>query len=106
MSIQHPVKLFISYSHEDEDLCKELEKHLKPLQRQNVIDPWHDRKIGAGAEWQQAIDEYLEAADIILLLVSPDFLDSDYCNDIEIKRAMQKHEEKTASSDSCFAKAL
>ena len=96
MSTQHPVKVFISYSHEDEVLRKELEKHLKPLQRQNIIDPWHDRKIGVGTEWQQAIDENLEAADIILLLVSPDFLNSDYCNDIEIKRAMQKHEEKSA----------
>ncbi|MBL6988114.1 MAG: TIR domain-containing protein [Methylobacter sp.] len=93
--IQYPVKLFISYSHEDEDLRAELEKHLKPLQRKKVIDTWHDRKIGVGTEWQQAIDEKLETADIVLLLVSPDFLNSDYCNDMEIQCAMRKHEEKT-----------
>jgi 5'-methylthioadenosine/S-adenosylhomocysteine nucleosidase len=90
------LKLFYSYSHEDEDLRNRLEKHLTILKRQNVIDTWHDRAIGAGTEWKEAIDENLETADIILLLVSADFLASDYCFDIEIKRAMEKHNEKSA----------
>ena len=90
------IKLFFSYSHKDEALRDTLATHLKLLERQKVIDAWHDRKIGAGAEWKNAIDENLEDADIILLLVSADFLASDYCFDIEVQRAMQKHSEKSA----------
>ncbi|MEQ1546982.1 toll/interleukin-1 receptor domain-containing protein [Methyloglobulus sp.] len=88
--------MFYSYSHKDEVLRDELEKHLKLLQRQNVIDSWHDRKIDAGTEWKNTIDDNLETADIILLLISSDFLASDYCIDIEVKRAMEKHKEKSA----------
>ena len=73
------INLFYSYAHKDEALRDALETHLKPLQRQQVIDTWHDRKIGAGREWEKAIDANLEAADIILLLISADFLASDYC---------------------------
>lgn len=96
MSDQPTVKLFYSYSHKDEDLRDQLDTHLKLLQRQKVIDVWHDRKIGAGTEWKDAIDDNLEAADIILLLISADFLASDYCFDVEIKRAMEKHHNKSA----------
>ena len=96
MPEQQPIKLFYSYSHKDETLRDQLETHLKLLQRQKVIDTWHDRQIGAGEEWQQAIDKNMEAADIILLLISADFLASDYCFDVEIQRAMQKHHEKSA----------
>lgn len=91
-----PIKLFYSYSHKDEDLRDKLETHLKILQRQNVIEAWHDRNIDIGKEWKNAINENLETADIILLLISADFLASDYCWDIEVKRAMQRHEEKSA----------
>ena len=90
------INLFISYAHNDEALRDSLETHLKLLQRQKIIDTWHDRKIGAGREWEQAIDENLEVADIILLLISADFLASDYCWDVEIKRAMQRHQENSA----------
>ena len=85
---QQTIKLFYSYSHKDEALRDQLETHLKLLQRQKVIDTWHDRQIGAGEEWQRAIDKNMEAADIILLLISADFLASDYCFDVEIKRAI------------------
>lgn len=90
------IKLFYSYSHKDEALRDELEVHLKSLQRQKIIDMWHDRKIPTGTEWEKSIDENLEAAHIILLLVSPDFLASDYCYDIEIQHAMKKHQEGSA----------
>lgn len=90
------INLFYSYSHADEALRDELEKHLKLLQRQHVIDTWHDRKISSGAEWDKVINKNLDTADIILLLISADFLASDYCWDIEIQRAMQRHEEKSA----------
>ena len=96
MTDSHPIKVFFSYSHEDEALRDKLAKHLKLLERQKVIDSWHDRKIEAGAEWSQAIDDNLKAADIILLLISVNSLSSDYCYDIEITRAMQQHEEKSA----------
>ncbi len=86
------LKLFYSYSHKDETLRDELETHLKLLQRQGMIDGWHDRRITAGTEWKGEIDKNLEEADIILLLVSADFLASDYCYDIEMKRAMEGHE--------------
>ena len=85
------IRLFISYSHKDEEFRQELETHLALLKRQNVIDVWQDRKITAGCEWANTIDKNLEAADIVLLLISADFLASDYCYDIEMKRALEKH---------------
>jgi len=90
------VRLFYSYSHRDEKLRDELETHLTLLQRQGLIDAWHDRKIGAGDEWKGAIDENLERADVILLLISADFIASDYAFDIEMKRALARHEEQKA----------
>jgi TIR domain len=61
-----------------------------------MIITWHDRDITAGEEWKNAIDSHLESANIILLLISSDFLDSDYCYDIELKRALERHESKEA----------
>lgn len=84
--------VFFSYSHVDEALRDQLEKQLSMLKRQGVIDTWHDRRIGAGQEIVRAIDEQINRDDIILLLVSADFLASDYCYDIEMKRAMERHE--------------
>lgn len=82
--------------HKDEECKDKLVKHLSILKRQGVIGDWHDRKIGAGNEWAGAIDEHLECTEIILLLVSDDFLASDYCWDIELKRGMARHEARTA----------
>jgi hypothetical protein len=72
-------------------LRDQLEKHLVALQRQGVISSWHDRRITAGTELADAIDGHLDAADVILLLISPDFIASDYCYDREMKRAMERH---------------
>jgi len=83
--------LFFSYSHTDEQLRDELEKHLSMLRRQGVIQSWHDRRIVPGEHLDHSIDRHLEAADIILLLVSADFLASDYCYDVEVRRAMKRH---------------
>lgn len=85
------VEIFYAYAREDEDLRDELEKHLRMLEREGVITNWHDRKIGAGEEWEGQIDTHLNTARVILLLVSPDFIDSDYCWDVEVKRAMERH---------------
>lgn len=86
------VELFISYSHRDEKLRQQLDKHLASLKRQKVIDTWHDRKIEAGMEWAKQIDDSLNQADIILLLISPDFISSNYCSEIEMKQAIKRHE--------------
>ncbi len=85
------VTVFFSYSHRDEDLRNELETHLSTLKRQGVIKTWHDRRIGAGKDIDDEIDSNLEEADIILLLVSPYFIASDYCYNIELQRAMERH---------------
>jgi hypothetical protein len=90
------VKVFFSYSHKDEALRDELATHLSMMKRQGVIEAWHDREISAGSEWANAIDENLEVADIILLLVSANFLASDYCYDKEMTRAMERHETREA----------
>ncbi|WP_024851646.1 toll/interleukin-1 receptor domain-containing protein [Hydrogenovibrio kuenenii] len=82
-------KVFISYSHKDEKYRSELEDHLSLLRRNKVIDIWHDRKIIPGEGWKGDIDENLESADIILFLISPSFLGSDYCNDVEVEKALQ-----------------
>ena len=87
-----PVELFISYSHKDERLREQLGTHLSLLKRQGVIDEWHDRCIGAGREWADAIDEHLNTAAVILLLVSADFLASRYCYELEMKRALERHD--------------
>ena len=88
--------IFFSYSHRDEDLRDELEVHLAALKRQRVIDTWHDRRIGAGHDFAKVIDEHLEQADVILLLVSPYFIASDYCYDVEMTRAVERHEQRGA----------
>jgi hypothetical protein len=85
------INLFCSYSHKDSDLRIELEKHLAILKRTKVIDSWHDRRIEAGQVIDHAISTHLQNADIILLLVSPDFLASDYCYDLEMTEAMKRH---------------
>ena len=91
-----PVSLFYSYSHKDEALRDKLETHLSLLKDQDVIRDWHDRRIEAGTEWDGAISENLDKAGIILLLVSADFVASRYCLDVEVARAMERHEAGTA----------
>ena len=85
-----PFKIFFCYAHEDEPLLNKLKSHLSPLRRQGLIKMWHDRDISAGTEWEQEIKEQLNTARIILLLISPDFMDSDYCYGIEMQRALER----------------
>lgn len=92
----HKIELFTSYSHNDEKLRDELENHLSLLKRQGVIESWHDRKIDPGKEWKKQIDEHINIANIILLLVSADFIASDYCYANEMVRALERHEKKEA----------
>jgi adenylate cyclase len=96
MLMPSPIEIFFSYSHKDKRLRDELETQLSLLKRQGAITAWYDRKIGAGKEWANEIDTHLNSAQIILLLVSPDYLASDYCYDIEMKLALERHEAKEA----------
>lgn len=89
-------RIFFSYSHRDEVLRDELEVHLAQLKNERIIETWNDRRIPAGDEFDDAISENLEKADIILLLVSPYFLASKYCYQVEMKRALERHESKDA----------
>jgi len=84
--------LFFSYSHVDETLRDKLETHLSALKHQELIDTWHDRRILAGDKLEGEISENLERADVILLLVSADFIASRYCYDIEMRRAIVRHD--------------
>jgi hypothetical protein len=86
------IDVFFSYSHKDEDLRNELANHLRILERDGVISSWCDRQISAGEEWANQIDERMNTACIILLLVSSDFIASNYCWNIEVKRAMERHQ--------------
>jgi hypothetical protein len=90
------IEVFFSYAHEDEELRDKLARHLSILRRHGVITAWYDRQITAGTEWAGEIDTHLNTANIILLLISADFLDSDYCYDVELKRAMERHETREA----------
>lgn len=91
-----PIEVFISYSHKDEDLKDELYIHLANLTRQNKIKPWQDRAIEAGTEWDAQIKAQLESAGVILLLITPRFIASEYCFDKEMQRAMERHAAGTA----------
>ncbi|HHA2863211.1 TPA: toll/interleukin-1 receptor domain-containing protein [Stenotrophomonas maltophilia] len=89
--------VFFSYCHADEELRDQLEKQLAMLKHQGIIETWHDRRIVAGQEIDKTIDEHINSDDIILLLVSPDFLASPYCYDREMKRALERHESDEAT---------
>jgi len=91
-----PVKIFISYSHKDEALREELESQLAILKNLGKIRIWQDRQIKAGDEWNEKILKAIDSADIIVLLVSPRFMASNFCFNKEMPRAMKRHEQGTA----------
>lgn len=90
------VKVFTSYARKDAELKEEFDVHLAMVKRDPAVDVWSDEDIAVGSEWDDSIKNNLKEADIILLLVSPRFLASTYIYDVEIKEAMQKHENKEA----------
>lgn len=93
---EKPTRVFCSYSHADAALRQKLEKHLKLLQRQKIIDDWHSRDVAAGEEWAPDLLMRLDRADIVLLLISSDFLASDHCWGVEMERALGRHRAGTA----------
>jgi TIR domain len=90
------ITIFFCYARKDEALLIELKHHLRSLQWDGLIEIWYDRDISAGTEWEKEISTYLNTAQIVLLLVSPDFMNSDYCCSVEMKRAVERHEQKEA----------
>ncbi len=86
------MKVFISYSHRDAAALERLHTHLAVLRRENLIDEWYDREILGGGDFNAAIAQRMDESELFLLLVSPDFLNSDYCYDVEMKRALDMHE--------------
>lgn len=89
--------VFVSYAHEDEVYKNLLRTHLSPLVRLDLISEiWDDREIFPGEDWKQSIEQHLEAADLILLLVSPDFFHSDFCYMNEFQRALERHRSNSA----------
>lgn len=87
------MKLFVSYSHADKDLKDRLVKHLRPLEHEELINVWVDHQIGAGDDWDKEIAKKLGDADIILTLVTIDFINSKYCYAIELEKALEREAE-------------
>ncbi len=91
-----PFSVFISYAHRDRALRKELENHLSNLRRQNVIASWYDGDISPGSDWKLQIIAHLNTDQIILLLISADFMASDFCYSIEMTQAIARHDANQA----------
>src|SRR6266516_3306265 len=85
------IEVFFSCAYQDKQLRNKLEKHLAPLEHQGLITIWHVHKSMPGVEQSREVNTHLNTARIILLLVSPDFMASDYCYNIEMKRALERH---------------
>ena len=86
------MQAFISYSHNDDYYLDLLIKHLAQLKRDGQLQEWTDRAIEAGSSLDQEVDTNLHSADLFIALLSPDYLNSNYCYDIEFKKAQELHE--------------
>lgn len=91
ISSEKSLEVFFCYAQQNEDMRNQLEKHLRIMQRQGLIIAWNDSKIDAGREWEREANDHLNTAQIILLLISPDFMDSDYCYSMQMERALERH---------------
>jgi hypothetical protein len=89
--VMEPARVFVAYSHRDAGLRNELEVHLALLKREGLLDIWHDRMILPGSPWDGEISEHLGGSSVVLVLVSPDFLASEYAYGVETQRALEMH---------------
>ncbi len=94
--MEEKLEIFLSYAREDEAMFQKLKKHLRILQRQDLIDLWSDCSVDAGMERDREIYHHLNSAQIILLLISSDFLNSDHCYSTEMKTALERHARREA----------
>jgi len=92
-----PYNVFTIYAREDARLLSELLSQLKPLEISGRIKVWSDREINPGVQWEQEIVSHLDTADIILILVSPAYYNSEYIHRVEIKRAVERHQRGEAT---------
>lgn len=90
------INLFIAYSRNDQSFLDEFIKNMSPLKRRFNLNIWSDREIDAGNQWKNEINKYIKKSDILIFLVSPDSLASDYFFEIELKKAIERHEKKEA----------
>lgn len=86
-----PVSIFLAYARADEADRRELEAHLMPLKRSGLVSTWHDGCINPGQEWVPQIEANLDKCEIVLLLISKNFVASDYCCDVEAPKAIKRH---------------
>jgi tetratricopeptide (TPR) repeat protein len=91
-SAEVPIEVFCCYALEDETWLRKLETHLSLLKRRGLIATWHDRLVRPGANRAEEIDAHLNSASVILLLISADFLTSDYCSGGQMQRALRRQE--------------
>lgn len=89
-SMTKEIKVFLSYSHADEKYKEELDKHFAALKRSDKVETWNDRELQAGTKFDDDIKSHLNQDDIIILLISSDFIASDYCYNIEMQRAIER----------------
>jgi predicted nucleotide-binding protein len=88
----YPLKTYISYSERDNRMKEQLRVHLKALERQGIINVWDDQHIGTGDDWHNQIYDHIEKSDIFVVLLSPDYIASDWCYDVEFKRILERRE--------------
>ncbi|MHA2219834.1 MAG: toll/interleukin-1 receptor domain-containing protein [Candidatus Hodarchaeales archaeon] len=91
-----PIEIFFSYSHADEDLMNKVREQLRIHERLGLIEKWHDREIPAGTDWKDKIDTHLFSSKVILVFLSSNFIDSNYCYDVEMQAALDRHEKGDA----------
>ncbi len=96
LTVEGKLQVFVSYSHKDETFKDDFDTAVVMLRRNELIESWYDGDVEAGKELDKEISSHMKAANIIILLASPSYLASKYCYDIEMKRAMLRHEAKTA----------
>ncbi|MEM9887817.1 MAG: toll/interleukin-1 receptor domain-containing protein, partial [Bacteroidota bacterium] len=100
------IDIFIAYAREDKVFLNELRKQLRILKRNGTVNKiWYDGEIIAGQTWEAEIKQELENADIFLLLLSPDFINSDYAYDIEMTKALERHRNGEATLIPIIARA-
>ncbi len=86
------IEVFLSYTREDNHLCRKLKEQLCSLEQQGLISAWHDGLLQAGQEHNSELKRHLHAAHVILLLISPSYMASNYCYNVEMRQAMQRHQ--------------